>query len=241
MRRVAPFGSMQRKAFAMTMIQPTDRAARLTNLYTSALALLAWAALILQLYLTIRQSQARGVGAAAAAWLYFAFFTVLTNILAALTLTWPLVRPRSAAGRFFARADVVTAVAANIILVGISYNLLLRNAWNPQGLQLLADVLLHDVLPAAVVVYWWLIASRSAHRYADIARWAVYPAVYFVYALLRGAGSGFYAYPFIDVTQLGYVRVLGNGLGILAGFVVIAAILIAIGRARARRRGGAVD
>jgi hypothetical protein len=72
-------------------------------------------------------------------------------------------------------------------------------------------------------------------RYAQIAYWAIYPGLYFVYALLRGALSGFYAYPFIDVAALGYLRVLENALGILVGFIVIAAILIALARLGARR------
>jgi hypothetical protein len=56
--------------------------------------------------------------------------------------------------------------------------------------------------------------------------WALVPAAYLVFALLRGAIDGFYAYPFIEVTQLGYGRVFLNAIGVLAVFLCIATVLI---------------
>jgi hypothetical protein len=218
--------------------QTAGPSSRPIYLYTIILALLAWFALGLQLWLTIGMAQNNGSGVLAAIWLYLAYFTMLTNLLVAITATWPLVAPASAAGRFFASASVITAVSANIILVGVSYNLLLRNTWNPQGLNLVADVLLHDVVPMAFVLYWWLTASRSWIDYRRIAQWTIYPVIYFVYALSRGAASGFYPYPFLDVPTFGYAKVIAIALAILAGFLVVAALLIAIGRARSRVSSG---
>jgi hypothetical protein len=203
--------------------------------YTASAASLSWFALLLQLYLTIRLSLTNGTGALHGVWVYVAFFTILTNLLVALALTLPAIAPDSPPGRFFARPGTITGIAANIALVGISYSLLLRHVWDPQGLQKLADVLLHDAMPIVFLLYWWMRARGIALRYMQIAYWAIYPGLYFVYALLRGALSGFYAYPFIDVATLGYMRVLGNALGILVGFIVIAAILIALGRLGVRR------
>ena len=208
-----------------------------TTWYASIAATVAWFALLLQFYLTLRQSNDNGFGALHGMWLFIAFFTILTNLIVAVTLTLPLLHPRSSSGQFFTRPSVITGVAANIALVGIAYNLLLRNIWNPQGLQLLADILLHDVLPIAFVLYWWQTAARAAVRYADIVYWAIYPIIYFIYALLRGAATGFYAYPFIDVARLGLAQVIANALGILLGFVIIAALLIAFGNIRSRNSG----
>ena len=48
--------------------------------------------------------------------------------------------------------------AAYIAIVGIIYRLLLRQLWNPQGMQWVADVILHDVIPVGYVLYWLLFA-----------------------------------------------------------------------------------
>ena len=47
------------------------------------------------------------------------------------------------------RHGIVRPLAAReyIAIVGITYSLLLRHMWNPQGTQKIADVLLHDVVP----------------------------------------------------------------------------------------------
>ena len=200
--------------------------------YARVAAAIAWAMLLLQFGLSIQISWRNGHSAWHGAWMYFAFFTILTNLLAAFALAAAAWRGSATA---LSSPNTVTGIAASIVLVGIAYNLLLRNVWNPQGLQLLADVTLHDITPVLFVGWWWLVAAEHPLRYAEIFRWAWYPVVYFVYAMLRGAVSGFYPYPFIDVPTLGVVQVIVNALAILAGFFAIAALLVAIARLRTRR------
>lgn len=188
----------------------------------SVIALAAWFALLLQLDLSIRQSLAAGGNLAHGLWMYFAFFTILTNLLVALVLTLPVVAADSRLGRFCARPGTLAGAAANIALVGIAYNLLLRDLWHPHGLQLLADVLLHDGVPIAVVVLAVLAARHGFYApLRERLRWGLWPIAYFVYAMWRGIATGFYAYPFIHVGHLGYVRVLVNAIGIFIGFLLI--------------------
>lgn len=200
----------------------------------SCVALVAWFALLLQLYLSIRQSVAMGRDVAHGVSMYFAFFTILTNLLAAIVLTVPLAAPQSRLARFCAHHGTIAGVAANVALVGIAYNLLLRGLWHPQGLQLVDDVLLHDALPIAFIGYSWLSAGVAVASFTVRAVWGVWPIAYFIYAMLRGALSGFYPYPFINVAHLGYGRVLVNAIGILIGYFVIAALLGFVERMRPR-------
>lgn len=202
--------------------------------FPAVLAVVCWFALILQLWLSIRMSVNRHGDAIYGVWMYLAFFTVLTNIVVAVTVTLPLLAPRSWLGKFYAHANVITAVAAYIALVSITYNLLLRHVWTPRGWQLLADELLHDAIPVLFLIYWWIAVRRSVVTWNGIGRWALYPIGYFVYVMLRGAVTGFYPYPFVDVTRLGYGLVLLNACGLLAAFFAVAAALIAIVRATTR-------
>lgn len=193
-------------------------------------ALLSWLALALQFYFSIRISLGRGATVGHGIWMYFGFFTILTNILVAVVLTAPLVSPDSRLGRTCSAPTTVAGVAVNIALVGIVYNLLLRNVWHPQGLQYLNDVLLHDAVPVLFLGYSWLNAGIGVVTFAARAAWGVWPIAYFAYVLVRGSLSGFYPYPFINVAQLGYGRVLVNAILIFAGYLLIAALLAGLER-----------
>lgn len=208
--------------------------------FAAVAALIGWGALALQFYLSMRFGFAKGQGVAGSLVAYFGYFTVLTNILAAVALNvGALVNPavvgaRAKLATFFSRPGVNTGIAASIALVGITYSLLLRHTWNPTGLQLIADVLLHDVMPVLFLVYWWLAVPKRGLRWSDVARWARYPLGYLAYAVGLGALGWKYPYPFIDVSSLGYTRAFLNSAGILAAFGAIALLLIAVGRLTGR-------
>ena len=209
----------------MTLLSPS--AARR---FAIVAAVLAWAGLLIQLYCTITLSLANGKSLAHAIVLYFIFFTILTNILVALALTLPLIASRSSLGEFFSRPGVNTAIAVYIVVVGLIYNLVLRQLWNPQGWQLVADTLLHQVTPVLFLLYWWLAIPKESLRWTDVLPWSRYPLGYCFYALAHGAVTGFYPYPFLNAADLGLTRVLINALVILVGFLMLAGVMIAAGR-----------
>jgi hypothetical protein len=198
-------------------------------------ALLGWCALALQLALTIQLIVGHGGSAPFALWRWIGYFTITTNLLVATALTAWAMTPCGPISGFFASPGVQSMVAMSIIIVSLVYNLLLRGLWRPQGWQWLADVTLHDAMPLLFVVHWWLAVPKASLQWRDIGLWQMYPAAYFVYALLRGAMDGWYPYPFVDVTTLGYARVLVNALIVLLAFVVVAAMLMTLGRWQARR------
>jgi hypothetical protein len=193
-------------------------------------ALLGWFALLLQLYLMLVQSPAGAMAMVGTVITYFSFFTILTNLLVAVVFTATVFSSGTGWGQFFLRPSVQAATAAYIAIVGITYSLLLRQLWNPQGLQRVADVILHDVIPVGYVLYWLLFAPRSELRWKDALGWLVYPAVYAVYVMARGAVSGLYPYPFMDVNVLGYGGVLAHAAVFLLVFLGIGLLVVAVGR-----------
>jgi hypothetical protein len=198
-------------------------------------ALLGWFALVLQLYLMLVQSPAGALAVVGTVITYFSFFTILTNILVALVFTAAIFSPgtgRWATGwaQFFCRPSVQAGTAAYIAIVGIIYRLLLRQLWNPQGLQWVADVILHDVIPIGYVLYWLLFAPRMGVRWKDALGWLAYPSVYLVYVLARGAVSGLYPYPFMDVKVLGYGAVLAHAAVLFLVFLGMGLLVVAVGR-----------
>lgn len=169
-----------------------------------------------------------------AIWLYLGFFTILTNLLAATALSAHALGQDDRWGRFFRRPGVVTAIAMNIALVSLAYNLLLRQLWQPQGWNLVADLLLHDAMPVLFLLFWWFAVPKHGLHPRQLGRWLLYPLGYLVYALIRGAITRWYPYPFIDVNTLGYPRVLLNAVLVAVTLVVVGLLLLALARFQQR-------
>ena len=198
------------------------------RIYAAAGALLGWFALSLQLYLMLVQSPApERLGTVIT---FFSFFTILTNILTAAVFTAVVFEPKAGWGKWLSRPSVQAATAVYIAIVGMVYQLLLRQLWNPQGAQWVADVLLHSILPVGYVVYWLLFAPRAGLNWKDSVTWLIYPGVYLVYILARGIVSGLYPYPFVDVNVLGYGGVLTRAGLLLLVFLGMGLLVVAVGR-----------
>ncbi len=202
------------------------------RIYMAVMAVSGWFALVLQFPLALASAHVRGISLAGAVTNYFSFFTILTNILVALGLSCSLWTPGSTLGRYFGRPGVRTGLALYIGVVGAVYALVLRELWSPAGLQKVADVLLHELLPVLYVLYWVLFVSTTRLAWKSVLWWLIYPAVYLVYTLLHGEFSGWYPYPFVDVGAIGFGRVLLNSAGLLVVFLMAGIGLVGITRWR---------
>ncbi|KRP53746.1 Pr6Pr family membrane protein [Pseudomonas trivialis] len=196
--------------------------------FIAAAALAGWLGLAIQQYLIFQSRWETGASLLGGLVNFFSFFTVLTNTLAVVVLSYALVPRDSWGKRLFLAPAVSSGVAVSIVFVSLAYNLLLRHLWTPEGFQFIADELLHDVMPLLFFVYWWRCVPKSTLRCAHIAGWVIYPLVYFGYVLLRGDLLGQYQYPFIDVGTLGYPQVFVNAAGILVGFVLVALVMVGL-------------
>lgn len=202
--------------------------------YTMVFACLGWSGLAIQLYLVLIGRWADEASLIGGLVRFFSFFTVWTNTLVVVVLTCALSRRTWATHRFFSHPVVCSGIAASIVLVSLAYNVLLRHLWHPQGWQWIADELLHDIMPLAFLLYWWLYVPKGTLRIEHVLLWIVYPVVYFSYVLLRGSSIGDYMYPFINVGNIGYVQAFTNAGGVLIGFIVIALVLLGVDRLRGK-------
>lgn len=196
------------------------------RLYATVGALIGVAALALQLYLILTVATAQGRTVPGTIVQFFSFFTILSNILVVLCYL--------GAG-FFARPGVRSAVALYIAVVGLVYAVILAGLWSPQGLQFIVDAALHYVAPVLYLGFWLLFVDKAELRYGGVLRWLAFPIAYCAYALLRGAQSGLYPYPFLEADKLGYARVAGNIAILVAFFLLLGLAMIAGGRALSRR------
>jgi hypothetical protein len=206
--------------------QQPERHARHRQWFAGSAALLGWLGLGLQPSVVLQVRQGEGLGAVGGIVNFLSYFTIWTNLAAALALSCHALKLQSRFALAISRPDVMTAIATCIALVGITYHSLLRRLWDPAGTQLLADNLLHSAVPALFLIFWWLFVAPTHAGWRVSLRWVIFPAIYLLFALLRGAVDGFYAYPFIDVSQLGYGSVFVNAIGVLMAFLAVALVLI---------------
>lgn len=160
---------------------------------------------------------------------YLTNLTVLLTAIAFLCVASPI---RSPAVSFFRRPSVTTAVVLYMVFVGLGYNVLLRGLWTPMGFRSLLNESLHTVLPVATALYWMFFVPRFHLSWRKCFSWLIYPLGYLSITLWRGSRSNFYPYPFLDVDDLGYERVLFNASMLTLAFLVLMAIFLLINRRR---------
>ncbi|MDR7031915.1 Pr6Pr family membrane protein [Mesorhizobium sp. BE184] len=192
--------------------------------------------LILQFCLTIPAALAAGRGVAGSLVFYFSFFTILTNI-AAVFVHASLLSPGGYAWfPAFAGRRMRACVAVSITLVSIVYATVLAQLWQPQGLFLVADVLLHYVAPILFVLWWLGAGADGSTRWSDIPIWMIYPVAYLVYALARAPLAGEVPYPFLDVAKNGVGGVALSAAGVAGLFLVLSVVAVLADHAVSRFR-----
>lgn len=208
-----------------------------SRLALGLIGVIAWLGVLLQLYLSLRLALGSGKSLAGGFVAFFGYFTVLTNIFVALASALPVFFGRSRVGQWFGTGMVLGCATTAIVLVSTVYHVLLRELWEPEGLQWVADVTLHYGVPMALFVYWICYPPRERLPFWAPLAWCIYPVVYVVYALARGEVIGSYPYHFIDVASLGYPKVFLNSLGLLVVYVVMGSVVFGIARVRTRMPG----
>jgi hypothetical protein len=166
---------------------------------------------------------------------FFSFYTILTNGIITICCASLLLKPSSSWGRFFSKNTTLTSIAVSITIVGVVYNAILRSLYHPKGVEMVANELLHLAVPVGYILFWTLGVRKGGLNWNSLLLWMVYPVSYLIMVLLRGAASGYYPYPFLDVVKLGYPKVLLNSLGLAIAFILFALVFIAVDKSMDKR------
>jgi hypothetical protein len=208
----------------------SPRTATISNLYAIVVAAVAWPALMLQYWLILWSGPMTYATVR-----YFSFFTILSNVLVGLVAASAATGGNWALLRFWRRPRVRGLAALCIAVTCLIYATVLAGRFHLQGPQLVADRALHYVVPFLYLFWWTVLLPHGTLVWRDAFRWLLFPLIYLVWTLLRGAVVHEYPYPFMDVDHLGYGAVSINALGVAVVFAVLGLGLVAIDRALARR------
>ncbi|MBO9538475.1 Pr6Pr family membrane protein [Herbaspirillum sp.] len=200
------------------------------RILAAVIATISWFAFVAQTDITIGRLLSRGGGVLDGLERLSMYLTNLTILLGALCFTSLALSLKTPLSRFFRQPSVVSAIVTYLAFVGIAYNLLLRRLWTPTGFHALVNESLHTVVPLLAIVYWIFFVPVFQASLRKSLLWLVYPLGYLFVTLWRGALSGFYPYPFINVSTLGYPRVIVNSSLLFAGFLALMALFIVVNR-----------
>lgn len=190
-------------------------------------AIVGWFAIIVQLILMLDN---RTASVAETLIRFFSFFTILTNTLVAVYFTLKVFKTKEDSSGVLHKPGSLTAITMYITVVGLVYQVALRHIWHPTGLQMVVDELLHTVIPLLVIIYWAMYEQKSQVAWKNIPKFLWYPALYLAFILIRGEFSGFYPYPFIRVSELGWATTLVNILVLFGVFLVLSFLFVGIGK-----------
>ncbi|MGH2515860.1 MAG: Pr6Pr family membrane protein [Ktedonobacterales bacterium] len=165
---------------------------------------------------------------------FFGYFTNLSNIFAAVVFlagaVYLLQRREPTQTENLVRGASVAAMA----VVGIVFAILLRDE-DLGTLLPWVNTVLHIIMPVVVVVDWLYAPPKTILAVRQAGYWLIYPLLYLVYTLIRGAIVGFYPYPFLNPAKAGgYGVVALYCIAIFVVFLVVSWLLITLGNALKR-------
>ncbi|CAH0238635.1 hypothetical protein SRABI76_02943 [Microbacterium oxydans] len=181
---------------------------------------------------------------------FFSFFTIESNLLAAVVLAigavWAIRHRRTTDAEPHWLAVLLVCVSTYMIITGIVYNTLLRNVQLPQGVTVpWSNEVLHVVIPLFLLADVLFAPRRRALGWNSIFITAIFPIVWAVYTLVRAnliiapatGDPWWYPYPFLDphLVPGGYLGVSGYIVGIAIAVIGVAAGVVWIGRRRGIR------
>jgi hypothetical protein len=166
---------------------------------------------------------------------FFGYFTNLSNIFASVVFLLGAVsllqRREPTPGDDLIRGAAATAM----VIVGLVWFTLLRDE-DLGALLPWINIVLHVIMPIAVLADWLYQPPKSTITWRQMGYWLIYPLVYIVYTLLRGALVGFYPYPFLNPAKVGgYGVVTLYCIAIFVAFLIVGWLLIAAANALKQR------
>ncbi len=196
--------------------------ARAFHALTAAVASFA---VILQLVLVVQGNaildQTDPPGLATRVVRFFSYLTIWSNVLVALVAFIQATQPdRDGLVWRALRLDAVVICFGG----GIVHFFRLRPLLNLNGADLLADRLLHVIVPLFALIGWLAFGPRDRVHRADLGPFLVVPVLWLVYTLVRGAFVDWYPYPFIDAGELGYSLIAVNSV-VISGLMLSLAVL----------------
>lgn len=177
------------------------------------------------------------------------YYTILSNILCFVYFAVLLIAQRKKEN-----ALIKGAVTMCIAVTGLVYHFMLNGlmgttAGAPLTALSVSNILVHYVVPAMVVLDYFLFMPKGQYKSLYPLAWLVLPYAYLVFAMVRAEVSsstftGFggtlsrYPYPFLDVDLYGWDKVILIVFAITVAFIALGYLAFVVDRLLGKKRKG---
>lgn len=154
---------------------------------------------------------------------YYSFFTVLSNIMLAISCLMLAFKPNCSNMVF----NVIRLNGlVGVLITMIVYNLMLRGIHRPPTVLLqFANESLHVVIPLLGLISWLIYGPFYRIQLKAIAYAFLSLLAYGVYIFMRGYYTNLYPYPFINVNRVGYEKAFIAVIEVAILFVCLVLLL----------------
>jgi hypothetical protein len=160
---------------------------------------------------------------------YFSYFTIDSNLIAAVLLLVCAARSRSNHTQML---DVLRGAAVVYMAVtGIVFTLLLSGTDVDTAIPWVNTVV-HELMPLVILADWLLGAPVERLSLRQGLFWLSFPLAGIVYTLIRGSIGGLYPYPFLNPANGGYASVAAYCVAVLALMALVCAAVVWLGNTR---------
>ncbi len=182
-------------------------------------ALAVFAGIIIQVFVSANASGGAFHTAAGRVFNVFCFFTIQSNLIVGVTCLLLAMNPNRSSTMF--KVFRLTGLVA-ITITGIVFHAVLAKLLDLESWALVADNLVHTVVPIMAWVGWLAFGPRGLT--SRRVRWlsVLFPVCWLIFVLIRGPIVHYYPYPFVDVIHLGYARVLINCVWVALLYLAVA-------------------
>ena len=173
---------------------------------------------------------------------YFAYFTIQTSLIAAVTLAVAGVRAIKGMPETVLLSRVRLSVVSYAVVVSVLYNLLLRGIplepTDPDfgyHWPVLPNEILHVWAPIVILLDY--IFTRNENRLKGVFWILLYPVAWLLFSILRGLATDWWAYWFLDPTSAGGITQMVEYIFGTCAFMLTAALVgFGLNRALAKTR-----
>jgi len=160
---------------------------------------------------------------------FFSFFTILSNVFVTVVFIISAFRLERNYKPTLTDDVLRGASVLYMIVTGVIYTVLLAD--QDVGLTLpFVNAQLHFIMPVAVVFDWLYQPFLHKLKTRQILSWLIFPLVYLLYSMVRGASTGWYPYPFLNPDIVGgYVGVVLYSAGVLGVLIAASLMLMKLG------------
>lgn len=164
---------------------------------------------------------------------FFCYFTVQSNIFVGIATAMLFFRPdRDGAIWRVLRIGSMFGITVTLSI----YHFVLSPLANFTGIAAVSNIGLHYVVPIFAILGWMFFGPHPRVTWKSLLLATIWPASYIVLTVVQGAVTGFYPYPFVNISKLGFTTVALNGVGVVSLLLAVGVLYLLLDKFMARHQ-----